>query len=568
MFQKGKSTVKGKVSKNNFQDRAMINEKLKGEREEFDTMKFPVRKLKSTHSNDPQWYFKSADILKDVASFSYGKPLGTALNLPTQYDAATSPGDISSWNAIPGVMSLVLAPTVGISINAQSPLNLGAQNIYTRVRYKNSGAANYDPPDLMLYYIAMSSLYSAWNWMKRIYGYASKYSATNWYKAPAYAKLDKIDLEDIVRNLANFRAYLNMAADRISAFCVPSVFSYMIRHSWLYSNIYKDADTTKAQEYMFTPAFFYMYDEMTSSQGGKLVPINILLNGYDQNWTKNFSDLRDVLDTMINRLQYSSDIGNMSGDTLKEFGDNLFKLSHIDPEYTVDSVYDKEVLTQFENAVWTPLWDYATQEAKDNYQNIWALTQDPNTNFLKFDPTMQVYGTSRGRGGIFYNFHWDNPTPEDVMVASRINMVDYDSNPQDTGTLRNIKFKTCGSEIAIRCTVVHYAQGDIGQSYKATDNMQLHTHNLGTIYFGNSGSQNTIEKWRITAEDAAQNVFLWTAFDWAPPLFAYVYLRDTTPDTPKLLPDLRDWDVYTFATTDNLIAMNTLALTSMFNVPN
>lgn len=559
-FDRFKAKASKAASKHNYQDAFADQER---EDEFKGKAKYSAKPVKRFSSNDPQWYFKQDSLLKDVASFSYSKPLGTPIF--ANKDIRDARFQLTAANSVPGLMAITLVPTVGISLNAQSPLNLGAQNIYTRVRYKNSGAANYDAPDLMLYYIAMSSLYSAWNWAKRIYGYASLYSQVNWYRPSAYAKAENIDLKDIVANLSNYRAELNMLANEISAFCVPAVFNYMVRESWLYSNIYMDAETTKAQEYMFTPACFYRYDETSSPQGGMLVPISVSLFGETTMVTH--TAIINMIRTMINALQYSSDIGNMSGDTLKEFGSDLFTLSHIDPDFAIEPVYNKEVLSQIENLTWTPHWQKSTEYANKK-SDPWVIRQDPNTNFIKYQPTFTTIYRPSARDGIYLNFHWDNPTPEDVIVASRINVIMVGNTEPDP---TKIILTSCGSEICIGVSVIYYAtDADIEKKYTSAVDMKLYKLELGTMWLGSESIPPTWQSWVDGNKKAALMLYAWTAFDWAPALYSYIKTetQSTQPQIYTMLPDLRDWDVYTHVGEEALDALNMLALLSMFNVPN
>lgn len=403
------SPAKQDAALDNYQDAAEKREYEKGKRagEKFAHDIVHV-------GNDPSWYFKDPKILSDVASFSFNKPLGTNLNVPVYNSGNSTSGYLAT---VPGVMSIHIGLSSGVSTDAQSPINLAATNVYAFVRYKNSGAANYDAPDLMLYLIAMDSVYACWNWMKRLYGLASTYSQRNKYEPRALVAANGVDYDDLIANLADFRAYLNMAANRISAFCVPATMTYNVRHSWLFSNVFKDGDTGKAQEYMYVPSYFYTYDETSSPQGGflDLKPILVAFNPESASQTYyKVSDLENILNTMINNLQYSEDAGIMSGDILKAYGpSNLFTLSTFDADYRVDPAYSKEVLSQIENArpVFMTSTDYTSMK----------IVQNPDTNFINHTPI--VSGKNGNYHGQYLNFHWENPTPEDVVRATRLNVL-------------------------------------------------------------------------------------------------------------------------------------------------
>lgn len=323
-----------KSEPDNYQDLEVDQIKAKNGR----SCKFPLKDVRPKR-NDPQWYFKDSQILADVASFSFNKPLGSRLYINRQLSNPQSVNSVA-LETVPGLMTMHIAPSIGVSRDAQSPANLAAVNVYSYVRYKNSGASNYDAPDLMLYLIAMDSVYACWNWLKRIYGFASTYSQLNRYEPRAYMLANGVDIDDVTANLADFRGWLNVAANRISAFCVPATMTYNVRHSWLFSNVYKDSNTRKAQQYMYVPAYFYLYDEATTPKGGILKTIKVLGsdNPYDMTLLK-VSDLKTILDTMLNALSYAEDIGIMSGDILKAYGEGgLFTVSTFEADYRVEAV--------------------------------------------------------------------------------------------------------------------------------------------------------------------------------------------------------------------------------------
>lgn len=536
------------AKKGKYQEAATPREK---ERADFDTSsphtKFPSSRI----GNDPKWYFKDEKILQDVASFSYSTPLGVDIRDYMTYAPTGGSSSAPSYltgglTTIPGVMAIQLAPVPGIAVDAQDPVNLAAQNIYTFIRYKNSGHANYDAPDLMLYLLAMDSAYTMWNWMKRIYGYTSTYSQVNRYKPRAYAAADNVDLDDVYLNLADFRAYLNMAAGRLSAFCVPAVMTYMVRHSWLFSNIWTDAETRKAQNYMYVPSFYYQYDETSSPKGGKLVAKNILYTKPSKLYTVN--DLISMLDGIINALQYSEDIGIMSGDILKAYGEgSLFTVSTFDADYRVDAAYHRGVLSQIENSMpATVLYQHATLSSFD-------IVQDPNTNYIKFQPTASwTAGQVNERLGYHLNFHWDNPTAEDVIEATRLMWT-------GAQTSTGIKITSCGSEIPLSCDIYYYAQADsISVPYSQGAALSLKKFGFRqAIEVQYKGSD-------VDLPTLAMQVWLSVAFDWCPEWREYYTAGNN--DT-YILPPVKDWDVYTLVDNANIDALNLLALLSEFNVP-
>lgn len=136
--------------------------------------------------NDPRWYAQNPQLLRDTASFPYSWPLGNKLNLG-QHAPEINKG------SIPGIMGIYTAPTFGWADNPNSPINVAARNVYSYVRHANSGHANYDAPDLMLYLCAMDSIYSYLSYLKRVYGVVSTYSYTNRYYPKAVIQAMHVD---------------------------------------------------------------------------------------------------------------------------------------------------------------------------------------------------------------------------------------------------------------------------------------------------------------------------------------------------------------------------------------
>lgn len=549
---------KGKKNeKNNYQDAAMEREFKKGEKFACDTAK--------ADRNDPQWYFKNAQILKDVASFSFSKPLGTRTGF---YDTvAEVPGVTNNQHALtisaPGLLSIGIGPTIGIAEDSQSPVNLAATNVYSYVRYKNSGAANYDAPDIMLYLIAMDSIYSCWNWMKRIYGVASTYSQLNRYQPLAYMAANGVDFADILSNLADFRAYLNIKASEIATFCVPATMTFNVRHSWLFSNIYTDSETYKAQEYMFVPLWFYQYDETSSSQGGKLTPVPVLqgFNPQDDTPKYTFQALKDLLNTMINMVNYSEDIGIMSGDILKAYGEGgLYTLSTFEPDYKVEPVYSKEVLSQIENATVVSNLDNTSLQT-------FTITQDPNTNYLKCAPTVTGPLSAIGDSHIL-NFHWNDPSPEDVVVATRLKASFHRASVSAPNVITSL-----GSEFVSGVWVFNFAVTSSSAivAYNISGPLKLVAYSPNYVPTIPGGTGQTTSTVSAKYVQRIAEILNYMSFDWAPIIPYRNGFTPTNSDDATVLTYcglLGDIDNYTLLDEEDLQAMHLMALLTEFNVPN
>lgn len=494
--------------------------------------------------NDPSWYAANPKLLDLSASFSYSTPLGSPYRLDRLFGSNIGSLKLDPTSAsIPGVMAIKLLPVPGLSIDAQSPLNVAAQNIYSFVRHQNSGSANYDAPDYMLYLLACDSAYCFFNWMKRLYGLISNYDQLNEYLPRTLVEANGVDYDSIRDNARDFCAYINDFAANVTAFNVPAVMNLFLRHSWLFSNVYLDSTTPKAQAYEFVPKGFFIYDEKTSPKGGilKCAPIA----GF-----KKLMTLDDIIrygNTMINSMFYSEDIGVMSGDTLKAYGSSgLFTLSPTDINYTVTPVYNEEVLTQIHNL---RKYDFK------NYADV-VISQDPNTNFLKFNPEIDPETVDYFSDGIMVNMPYKEILPADTMVATRLAQTAI--GIKDGGTL-HAWIGTCGSEIVTEVNMYKFIS-PVDSAGKLT----YRSMTLEEIPFSASVqvySDNTREKELAVVK----TIVAASAFDWAP--MVGVNFRWTGDTNTYSMGYIGDFNMYTIIDLPSVESMNLTAMKSLFGIP-
>lgn len=412
---------------------------------------------KRTCYNDPKWYVSDGQLAKDVASLSFNTALGSSFML--------SADNVDSRWTIPGIMSILTMPTGGASVDDNSPINIAARKVYSFVRHANSGHSNYDPADLMMYLLAMDSIYIYWSWMVRLYGTLQVFSQTNRYVGDALIHAMGANAESLRQNLANFRAYINMFAVKASTFAVPKTMSLFIRHSWMYSNIYKDEDVSKSQFYVYAPAGVYAWNSSISAGGSGLAPVNVAAGEDSTHAIKNllssentYANITGIGNRLINALLGNEDIGIMSGDILKAYGaENLWRLETIPEGYSVIPVYSEEVLSQIHNT------EITSRNITDKAGEICGLQ-----GFTMFQDT------SVGGGTIIQDLYFNNayhmlydkvldfwkqdPTPEDVLVATR-NMYVAERNDSSSSTkaaFRNVHLTSYGSEVAVAAFILKY----------------------------------------------------------------------------------------------------------------
>lgn len=405
--------------------------RTRNKKEEFDKDSLDS-KINST-SNSPDWYSSSAQLLKDSASFPYATALGSPV------DAGI---DTLTNNYIPGIYSIELLPTVGVSQSNSSPINIAARNIYSFVRHANSGHANYDSPDLMLYLVAMDNIYSMYTFMVRMYGVASAYTYYNRYYPKGLIESMYMDYNDVIHNLSNLRYFINSFAVKIASMAVPANMSYMQRHQWIYSGYYIDSESVKAQTYIYNPYGFHVYDELSGA--GSLKMTQWKPSG---NSLHTVRELIDYANAMIARIVESEDMNIMSGDILKAYGsDGIFKVVQVPDSYIIAPAYNPEVISQIQNAKILHNW----------HMPSFDITQDPISGAILCEPYLVTGGTKTSpqeltavQSNTLVSMYKDNVEPGDTMVATRLSIVlNKNCFYNDTGK-ELLNLKSCGSEVVV-----------------------------------------------------------------------------------------------------------------------
>lgn len=397
-------------------------------------------RLENKGFNDPSWYAASAELLRDSASLSYNNAIGVKMDLGIN-GYLGNPSNCPGLKSSPGIMAFKVVPGPGISKDNSSAVNVAARNIYSFVRHQNSGHANYDSPDLMLYLLAMDEIYAFYNNLKRVYGVMSSYSIKNRYMPAALVTAMGFDYDDLIHHLPELRYYINMLCNKINTLCVPSTMTYMIRHSWLFSNVYADSDDPKAQLYVFRQGGYRTYEE-------KELPAVLKMNVLPSRIK--YDDIRAAGDNMLSKIIESEDMNIMSGDILKAYGEgNLFRVVPVEDNYSVTPVYNEEVLMQIENMTILPSVSVNTD-----------ISYDVDTNTIIYNPEIHSNSVGWATNRII-NMHKSEVTPSDTMVATRLMVqpekeVISEENPGEC----SFYLTGMGSEFVIGARIYYYDETD------------------------------------------------------------------------------------------------------------
>lgn len=499
--------------------------------------------------NDVAWYTKSPALLDAAASLPYSYPVGGRIDLTNSLASVWDAG--SPFRSFSGILALDVLVGPGVSVDGDSAVNIAARDIYSYVRYANSGHSNYDPQDLMMYFLAWDEV-SMWiENAKRAYKCMFTYNTQNRY-APRYlVRALGFDYADINANLAQFRYAINALIARFNALNVPTQFSYFTRHKWLYSNIYTDSTTAKAQLYLYRPTLVRKYVE-TGANGGAL-KIAAVLNSDSKLMT--FSRFVSVSNTLIDALLGSEDIGIMSGDILKAFGsDKCWVTAMVGEAESLIPVYNMEVLSQVQNA--TVLGTKAIVDESTDFD----ITQDPTINkgWIIYNPHFShnsasvlknTLGNRASNANRVITLNITDPKPGDTMVATRLACITKDADESST----SVKFDlyTAGDTV---CTNAHVYEVRYG-----TDEPGLATYDV-SINMTMGAPVAYIGRTSLLSLASLSN------FDYHP--MATVHFYDTgASDASFVKAVFFDVDNYTIVNPDVLQKINETAILAEFDIP-
>lgn len=546
---------------------------------------------KSSGGNDPSWYNHYPDLTSNAAVLNFSDPIGGVLDYGMPTDVGTTITFDNTQSTIPGICGIAWMPTVGkANASLNSPINKAAFQSYMAQRYKLSSVASYDPSDTALYEVAMDSAFTVYGFMAKIYGTMRLTNLWNRYLPQALIKNMGVDFEDIWANLSQFRALMNTYAVYLSNYAVPSSMDYFKRHFWLSQSIFMDGPTVKSQIYHFNLYGYYTYVEVTD--GPAYCKWNTFRNS--QGNLLKFADFKTITSNILNALNGSQDINQMSADILKAYDGNIFRLTTIPDDFVIVPEYNEEVLTQIENMI---LVGEPTNVKIGSLGNATAdITVDvtlPDVtsprivqNMLYTDPVMTAIkstGYVNNQGNVstalpysaatcgyaaknqIINLHKNDPTVDDVMVASRgIVSVESDgfARVKVTGaqpfSYNVIKPQNCGSELFL------YAQLTNANTLLAARGEAIYT-----TYMFDARNVSVYDNPEPSYTSVAS---LWSCFDHAPRLV----IMQLGPNEPSVsnanwdtttsyeINQYHDFDNYELVSNENLETMHTAAMLSLF----
>lgn len=404
-------------------------------------------------NNDPKWYTNIGPLASDYASLPYSYPLGVGLPVQNSNKSSNTIFLSDSKNSA-GIITLDVAPGIGVCNNSTDPANIAAQQLYTMVRKANSGAINYDKTDLMMVVVAMDSAYMLYEELLRAYRCLGVYNTMNRYQPDALLRSLGFNPK-IGNNVADFRGVLDLFAYKLASVNIPDQFDIIHRHSWLFTNVYADSDDKRAQMFAVKPDGYFVWTEGASSEPTKLkYTARKAVYGLPDSseLVSNLDQIRHAIDTIMEPILGSQDVGVISGDLAKAFGDGgMIKIQPVQAHEALQVTFNTEVCHQIMNAEMVP---YGSLTNADITVNMGNLTTGPQ---LIYQPKVllnnvagTVHNPIRERNHLI-NLKGMSPSPETNLVATRYNLVLGEKDAQDMCSVMS-----CGTEIVTKATMYQF----------------------------------------------------------------------------------------------------------------
>lgn len=507
--------------------------------------------------NDISWYTRYPELAVAAASVPYPNRPGMKVaigsyNIPPTGGGATVAGN-ATYN-VPGVMVLPWMPTVGYSDGVTSPASIVAREMYSRVRSKYSGSLEADPPDFLMYVMALDSIYAFIAHMKRMYRISNAYSPNN-YVLPMGLMSGLVGsnatIEDVIVHRTKLWQYTNELVHMVSKFTCPASMDIINRHYWLSDNIYTDSNSLNSQFYMMKLSKVYQFalnpvsGSDIKASGLNMVNVPFIKNSSDDSFV---DTLFKFGRTLIDTLSAWDDAYTINGYLMRAYeGSPLFAVDVLNQDEVLVPLYSEEVLTQIENSFPIP-----TGSVNNN------VTQDVATNSVICKPNATITGelASAYVNLAPYNLlptisiRSDAPTVADTIIATRLKNAMRVTSASGTTVKFNIE---CATEILMGTYIVDF------------DGKYANNYTVGPYDIRDYTQQYYV---RPSSEDGA--AFL-SAFDWHPLIWTISITRDGSSSSytyKSRVTPMGDIHNLTFVTTEVLENIHKICVYSEFNAFN
>lgn len=432
-------------------------------------------KSRSNNTNIPEV------LKKDIADFNWYQPIGTTIGP-------------RGWNgSVPIIAAIKVQPSLGITNSPSSPTHQMARIMYNEIVRVNATSCPYEPVDLQLALLAVSELYKFTVWAGRFYKYLRMYSRFNRAIPDYFFNAEHAIKASFDQNTTDYRAWYNNFVLKCSTISLPGNLQFFKNIDDMFSGVFIDEDSERAQFTLFIPYVFYKYSER-GTNGGMLVPIipgyerrsTIDDNTYsttsqhDNKWTElgtpfipnldfTITEVMRIGDELLEALLRSEDICRISADVYKAYGpEKLVHFNMLNEDDMLPIYYSPDMNSMIENAILVgrPQIDTLTTALPDgDISYAPAITQ--NTSIDGGNLVFEMFGRRKmgsPTGPVLdyfnqdyiFNVHDDREVTPDIMIdlarwTPTLKLGVYSSLP-DAATVR---VDSCGTEILLEAEILY-----------------------------------------------------------------------------------------------------------------
>lgn len=617
---------KNRMEDNNYQDRAEVKEYTKGYRAGKQGKGNSRNKGKSNRKpsasesvliptnstdNDYTWYVPANQLITDVASFPSAYDLYAYIRThESNHNTTLRTGKVDCY--VPPILSYNIVPCMGETGALDSALTQAGLQLFGALQAKNSRnlQSQFEQTDVAMAIIASSNAYACYEWCARAYGTAETYVFTNKYLPKALLEAQGFVAESIMDNLASYRSRLNRLGLKLANIYLPKAIDYTNRQVFLYQNIYMDADDiSKAQLYVTRPMGFWKwvegdltspytyleYRNIVSVENNKAMQSPVYASGSWSDTLLTGDQALDILDELITALFSSQDINYIGAAFMKAFGEGtMYQVNMLDETYRVTPSYNKEVLSQLENAYIGKMYGIIpTGSTNAGDEAEWAtgllthgkvyaqsnVNEGYLTQYMYFVPELRNDKMDMISEAVFadtletymINFHHSSPSPEDIMVATRLSCVPNLNIANESG-------KTIGYQLSnmynteyvagVRLISNGLGSSGIGQSSSSRRNVVPST-GIDNLYVNLQGTGSVSPNYEVAfgrLQGRIDTIGRLAAFDWHPRV--YSIQSSTNATTNQVVWDITDngfdWNEFVLISKLEMKRLSEIALLGLF----
>lgn len=135
----------------------------------------------TVYYNHPSYYDRNPELTKSAGDFSFYPRLGIDYNATKSANIVSSKPQcyVTGTYQEPTLVVMHYVPTIGVSKDSTSPINILGQQIMSNIRAHISGTRKYQASDVVMHILKISAVYQALEMGKRAYLFSRSYTNFN-----------------------------------------------------------------------------------------------------------------------------------------------------------------------------------------------------------------------------------------------------------------------------------------------------------------------------------------------------------------------------------------------------